>query len=87
MMNKLVISGILFAVFSLSACTDAERAALGSYGSEAKVTCYSGGNVVFEDVSTGKVVAGTGEEGIVFKSKTTGSYVRAFADCIVLEKR
>lgn len=85
MSNILKISA-LAAVAFLAGCTDASRAAIGSYGSESKVICYSGGKAVYEDESTGKVGSGEGEEGIVFKSKTTGKYVRAFADCIVIEK-
>lgn len=84
-MKKAILGVVLVAALA-AGCTDAERASLGSYGSQAQVLCYSGGKVVFEDTSTGKVMASQGEEGIVFKSKTTGNYVRAFADCIVIEK-
>jgi hypothetical protein len=71
-------------VLSLSACTDAQIAGFGALGENSKVTCYSGGEVVFEDISTGKVIQFEGG-GLSFKSKTTGNYVRAFADCIVSE--
>lgn len=85
-MKKAILGAVIVAALAMGGCTDAERASMGSYGSQAQVTCYSGGKPVFEDVSTGKVMSGQGEEGIVFKSKTTGNYVRAFADCIVIEK-
>jgi hypothetical protein len=81
-MKNLMIA--LVAVIALSGCTDAEWANLGAYGDEADVTCYSGGVAVFSDTSTGKVV-GT-ESGVMFRSKTTGRYVKTYADCVVISK-
>ena len=72
----------LLAVATLVGCTDAERASFGAYGDEARIVCYSGARIIFDDVSTGKVAQLDGD-GITFKSKKTGGYVRAFADCIV----
>lgn len=69
----------------LAGCTDAERASFAAYGNESQITCYSGNGVIYEDTSTGKVAQLDGD-GITFKSKTTGRYVRAFADCIVISK-
>lgn len=74
----------LVVVIALSGCTDAEWASLAAYGDEATVTCYSGGVAVFNDTSTGKVV-GT-ESGVMFESKTTGRYVKTYADCVVISK-
>ena len=73
---------LVVAVLVLAGCTDAERASLAAYGDEARVVCYSGTQVIFDDTSTGKVAQLDGD-GITFKSKKTGRYVRAFADCIV----
>ena len=83
-MKKILLAGLLVAASSvlLGGCTDAERAAMFAYGDKAQITCYSGGEVVFQDTSTGKVSPVDGE-GLTFKSNTTGAYVRAFADCIV----
>lgn len=77
---KRIIAMII--VLVLAGCTDAERASFFAYGDEARVVCYSGAQVIFDDVSTGKVAQLDGD-GITFKSKKTGGYVRAFADCIV----
>jgi len=76
------VSVVAAFAIALGGCTDAERASLFAYGDEARVVCYSGGNVIFDDVSTGKVQPIDGE-GITFRSKQTDGYVRAFADCIV----
>lgn len=74
---------IIAAALVIAGCTDAERAAIGAYGNESKVTCYSGNGVIYDDTSTGKVAQIDGD-GITFKSKATGRYVRAYADCIVI---
>lgn len=79
--NKLLIS--LALGLALVACTDAERASWGALGEESDIKCYSGGIEVFADTSTGKVLAA---EGIIYRSKTTGKYVRAYADCVTISK-
>ena len=79
-MSKLLVVAVV--VLSLVGCTDAQIASVTALGDEANVTCYSGGQVIFEDKSTGKVAQLDGD-GITYKSQTSGRYVRAFADCIV----
>lgn len=76
---------VLALIALLCGCTDAEWASYGAYGEEAGVFCYSGGKVIFSDESTGKVLQLDGD-GITYKSKKSGRYVRAYADCIVVEK-
>lgn len=85
-MRKLLITAALaVAVASTAGCTDAEMANMFAYGDQAEVTCYSGGQVIFQDVSTGKVVPLEGD-GFTYKSAKTGQFVRAFADCILTVK-
>ena len=79
-MKKII--AIAIATLALTACTDAELATYAAYGDNASVKCYSGGKIIHDDVSTGKVVQLDGD-GITYKSKNTGEYVRAYADCIV----
>lgn len=84
-MKKIMIVALVTAMaLSLSSCTDAARSNLMTYGSEAQITCYSGGEVIFSDTSTGKVSPIEGD-GLSFRSKTTGKFVRAFADCILID--
>ena len=82
-MKKIVIA--LLAVFALAGCTDAARSSLFAYGEQAKIVCYSGGQVIKEYRSTGKVMQLDGD-GIAFRNAETGKFVRAFADCIVEEQ-
>ena len=78
---KVFIFALLVAMSA--GCTDAERASLFAYSDEADVACYSGGVVIFSDKSTGKVAQLDGD-GITYRSKVSGDYVRAYADCIVI---
>lgn len=81
--SKLMV--VFLAVMALTACTDATVAMYGSYGESSTITCYSGGDKVFEDTSTGKVQQIDGD-GLTYKSAKNGQYVRAYADCIVTSK-
>ncbi len=65
-------------------CTDAERASWGALGNEGTIKCYSGGEVVFDSQSTGKIIQGK-DGGLLFREKSSGKYIRAYADCIVKE--
>ena len=82
-MKKILILALL--ALGMTACTDAERASLSAYGSEAVVNCYSGGQVVATYRSTGRVMQLDGD-GIAFKNSATNRFVRAYADCIVEEQ-
>ena len=81
-MKKMLMMAII--AVALTGCTDAARSHIGTYGSEAQITCYSGGEVIFEDRSTGKVAVIDGD-GLSFRSKTTSKFVRAYADCILID--
>lgn len=69
-------------MFILSGCTDARRSAYYALGSSTKVECYSGGQKVFEDESTGYVESA--KNGLQYRSKTTNKHVRLYMDCIIV---
>jgi hypothetical protein len=75
--------GALFVGATLVACTDARQSKLMAFGTPARVTCFSGGKVVLDDMSTGKVMSEDGSDGIYFNSKTTGRLVEVQGDCVV----
>lgn len=83
-MKRIALVSIVVMMLTLAGCTDAEMASMGAYGEEADITCYSGGKEVFTDTSTGRIQSG--EQGIFYKSKKTGKYIKAYADCIVTSK-
>lgn len=77
---------IVLLALTIAGCTDATKASFSAYGEEAVVTCYSGGQTIFTDESTGVVQGSDGGAGVEFKSKTTGKYIRTYADCVVVSK-
>lgn len=79
-MKKFLIIAVL-ALFS-AGCTDADVSSFYALGDSASITCYSGGVVVDEFISTGKVVQIDGD-GVAFRDSKTDKFVRAYADCIV----
>ena len=81
-MKKLLL--LCIASVLLAGCTDADQAALFSYGSKTKVECWSGGQKIFNDESTGKVTIA--QSGIYYKSVKTGNLVHTYADCIISQE-
>lgn len=71
------------ALATLVGCTQAQCSQATTIGSKAKVTCYSGGTLVYEGVSTGKVMTESNSDGWYFREEGTGDLVRTNADCIV----
>lgn len=76
---------LLSVIVCLAACTDADIASVSALGNESEIKCYSGGQVIFDDTSTGKISQGD-HGGLYFQSKATGKFVRAYADCIIHSK-
>ena len=81
-MRKFIVIGAICLV--AAGCTDAERASWGALGNEGTIKCYSGGQIVFDSKSTGKIIQGK-DGGLLFREKSSGKYIRAYADCIVKE--
>lgn len=70
-------------VVALVGCTDAERASWGSLGDSGHVICYSGGKVIYEGDSTGKILATQSSDGWEFKDAKTHKFVRVSGQCVV----
>lgn len=80
MKNYIIVVSTIF----LMGCTDSMIGSIEAFGESADVECYSGGQKIFTDKSTGKVTLLEGG-GWHYRS-TNGNYVRTFADCFVLVK-
>ena len=76
-----ILIGALF--FTLAGCTDAERSRWGSYGSSATVQCFSGGTVIYDGKSTGKVLSESGSDGYFFRDQKDNRLKEVSGDCIV----
>jgi hypothetical protein len=64
-----------------AACSDAQRAHFGALGASAHVVCFSGGKLVADDYSTGKVSNAGNSDGYEFKSVTTRRLRQVSGDC------
>lgn len=75
---------LILSTLFLVGCTDAgwDRV-IGKLGVSAEIVCYSGGQEVFRDKSTGAVSSPDDSDGWVYRSKITGKYREVSADCIL----
>ena len=78
---KKILIGLFF--LCLIGCTDAARKNLTTLGSPATVTCYSGGKVIYDGVSTGKVVTESQSDGWRFVDSATNKLIRVSGDCVI----
>ena len=74
---------ILVLVLSLAGCTNAYRAQIGGFGSNYKVTLYSGGVAVKEWRSTGKVLTEHESDGWYFMDSETGKLIRVSGQVVI----
>jgi len=72
-----------FALVLVVGCTDAERANWASLGSAGHIVCYSGGNIIYDGYSTGKIATVTNSDGWQFEDKKTGRFVRVSGACVI----
>lgn len=83
-MHKLILTLVLASTcLAATACSDASRAHWSALGDVARVTCFSGGKIIADDFSTGKVMNADGSDGYEFKSATTQRLSQFSGDCVV----
>ncbi len=70
-------------LLALLACTDTERASWGAIGEPGHITCYSGGQVIYDGDSTGKIESERQSDGWLFMDAKTTRLVRVSGDCVV----
>jgi hypothetical protein len=67
----------------LLACTDTDIAHMKSIGNAGHITCYSGGQVIYDGDSTGKIATVEKSDGWEFMDAKTGRLVRVSGDCLI----
>lgn len=86
-MKRSTITGALalisLAAIGIEGCTNTQLAHLSSFGSDGRITCYSGGRMIFDDFSSGKISNAHGSDGYEFMSKTTGRLMQVSGTCVV----
>jgi hypothetical protein len=76
---------LLIALFSggILACTDTDRASIVAFGSPGHIQCYSGGALIYEGDSTGRIQTVTNSDGWEFQEAKTGKFVRVSGACVI----
>lgn len=74
---------VILVLATTSACTDAEVASFGALGDPGRIKCYSGGQLIYEGVSTGRISTVHQSDGWEFKDRKTGRFVRVSGDCLI----
>ena len=63
------------ALIVLAGCYDAQLASIGAIGSEASVKCYSGGQLIYEGKSTGRVSSTSQSDGWEFMEAGSHNFI------------
>lgn len=74
---------LILVALAAAGCTDATRAHWSQFNDPAAVECFSGGDAIYKGTSTGKIESNKDEDGLYFKEKESGKFVRLYADCVV----
>ncbi len=86
-MRRFIALALLICIGSMAvACSDADRGKILSYGSSAKVVCYSGGIVIYNGFSTGKVKSEENSDGYYFVDKENGDQLEISGNCVITYK-
>jgi hypothetical protein len=70
-------------LLALLACTDAERAQRAAFGEPGHITCYSGGQVIYDGDSTGAILSEDRSDGWKFMDAKNNRLVRVSGDCVI----
>lgn len=68
----------------IGGCTDAEVGKLRALGDPASVKCWSGGVVIFDGESTGKVESEESSDGYYFIDEKTGRPTEVSGNCVII---
>lgn len=79
-MKNLVLFALVFSVFG---CTDAAFDKVTNFGGSAEVKCFSGGVLIYDGKSTGKVISEQNSDGYAFRDSADGRLKEVSGDCII----
>ena len=74
---------LILATTVLVGCTDAELGKLSSLGNSATIECWSGGQLIYEGKSSGKVLSEANSDGYFFKDSKTGKFMEVSGNCVI----
>jgi hypothetical protein len=74
---------LILSTLFITNCTNADFVQLTSYGSPGHIVCYSGGKVIYDGYSTGKIATEQQSDGWYFEDAKTRKLVRVSGDCLI----
>jgi hypothetical protein len=82
-MKILHIVALAMIALSSVACTDAYLSQISALGEPGHIVCYSGGKVIYDGKSTGKIGSESGSDGWYLTDAATKKLVRVSGDCVI----
>lgn len=79
-MNKLLI---LLSLSLLTSCSNAEWSAFNAWGKRHVVKCWSGGVLIYEGSTTGKIENEEHSDGYYFQEEKSGKLVMVSGNCLI----
>lgn len=73
----------IFLAFAITGCSNAHMAAISAWGKRHDVKCYSGGILIYEGYTTGKIENEEHSDGYYFQDDRTGKLVVINANCLI----
>ena len=70
-------------VVLLVSCTDGTIGKLTSYGDSRSIVCYSGGKLIYEGRSTGKIKSEQNSDGYYFVEQGTKKLMEVSGNCVI----
>ena len=67
----------------LVSCSRADLSAVMAWGKRHDVKCYSGGVVIYEGYTTGKIENEQGSDGYYFQDAKTNNFVTVSGNCVI----
>jgi hypothetical protein len=77
------ILAIFVAAVIVAGCTDARMGKITALGNPAHIQCYSGGALIYDGYSTGKVSSEDSSDGYFFKDRDTGKFMMVSGNCVM----
>lgn len=86
MLNNTKTNILIFVIglFLICGCTDATIGKFKALGDSAHVTCFSGGKLIYEGCSTGKVKSESSSDGYYFQDKRTKKVMEVSGNCVII---
>lgn len=80
-MKKILLVAV--AVAAIAGCTNTQVAHWQALGSNGHIVCSSGGHVILDDYSDGKIHNADGSDGYEFMSSETHRLTQSNGDCVI----